>query len=335
MEQVNHHTKINASENAVIWSQYVNDSLSRCILRYMLHDVKDEDIRDLLEFALELAETHLEKTKQFLTLENLPIPIGFTDEDVTVDAPSLFTDTFKIVYLHIMTIHGLTRYAGATSVCIREDVRKYFIECTSQTLELYDRVTSVSLNKGIINKPPTLNNQQKIDFVRKQNYLTGWFGKRRPINAIEISGVHLNMQKTMVKMVLELGFSQVCQSKEVRDYMERARKICIKHFDILSSMLKEENLHVPKLFETEVTDSTVPPFSDKLMLFHIATLLSAAIAYYSEALAMGQRRDLTADYARMNTEIALIAEEGINLLIEKGWMEQPPSATDHESLAKN
>jgi hypothetical protein len=59
------------------------------------------------------------------------------------------------------------------------------------------------------------------------------------------------------------------------------------------------------------------------------------ILCYSEALAMGQRRDLTADYARMNTEIALIAEEGINLLIEKGWMEQPPSATDHESLAKN
>lgn len=148
-----------------------------------------------MEFALELSETHLEKTKQFISLENLPIPIGFTDEDVTVDAPSLFTDTFKIVYLHIITIRGLTRYAGATSVCIREDVRKYFIECTSQ-----------------------------------------------------ISGMHLNMQKTMVKMVLELGFSQVCQSKEERDYMERASKLCIKHFDILSSRLKEENLHVPKLF---------------------------------------------------------------------------------------
>jgi hypothetical protein len=36
----------------------------------------------------------------------------------------------------------------------------------------------------------------------------------------------------------------------------------------------------------------------------------------------------------MNTKIALIAEEGINLLIEKGWMEQPPSATDHESLER-
>lgn len=61
--------KITASENAVIWSQYANDSLSRCNLRY---NVKDEDIRDLLEFALELSETHLEKTKQFLSLENLP-----------------------------------------------------------------------------------------------------------------------------------------------------------------------------------------------------------------------------------------------------------------------
>lgn len=234
-----------------------------------------------------------------------------------------------------MAIHGLTRYAGATSVCIREDVRKYLIECTSQTLELYDRVTSVALSEGILSKPPTLNNKQKIDFIKKQNYLTGWFGKRRPINAIEISGAHLNMQKNMVKMVLELGFGQVCQSKEVREYFERARKLCKRHFHILGVMLEEENLHKPRIFESEVTDSTVPPFSDKLMLFHIATLLSAALGYYGEALSMCQRRDLSADYARMNMEIALIAEDGMNLLIENGWMEQPPTATDHENLTKN
>ncbi|WML50901.1 DUF3231 family protein [Neobacillus sp. PS3-12] len=335
MEQVNHQDRINASEYGVIWSQYVNDSMSRCVLRYLLNDAKDENTRDLLQFALELSETHLVKTKQILTQENYPIPIGFTDKDVTLDAPSLFTDTFKIVYLQIMTIHGLTRYAGATSVCIREDVRKYFIDCTSQTLELYDRVTNVALYKGILSKPPTLNNQQNIDFVRKQNYLTGWFGKRRPINAIEISGVHLNMQKTMVKMVLELGFSQVCHSKEVRVFMERARKLCKRHFHILGSILEEENLHIPRIFETEVTDSTVAPFSDKLMLFHIATLLSAALGYYGEALSMSHRRDMSADYTRMNIEIALIAEDGMNLLIERGWMEQPPTAADHESLAKD
>lgn len=335
MEKVNHQNRINASEYGIIWSQFVNDSMSRCVLRYFLNDAKDENTRALLQFAIELSEMHIEKTKQFLTQENYPIPIGFTDEDVTVDAPSLFTDTFKIIYLQIMTIHGLTRYAGATTVCIREDVRKYLIECSTQTLDLYDRVTNIALYKGILSKPPTLNNQQKIDFLKKQNYLTGWLGKRRPINAIEISGVHLNMQKTMVKMVLELGFSQVCRSNEVREYFERARKLCKRHFDILGLMLKEDNLHIPRIFETEVTDSTIPPFSDKLMLFHIATLLSAAIGYYGEALSMCQRRDLSADYTRMNIEIGLIAEDGMNILIKNGWMEQPPGATDHESLAKN
>lgn len=335
MEQVNYQDKINASEYGIIWSQYLNDSMSRCILRYLLNDAKDEDTRALLQFALQLSETHIERTIQFLTQENYPIPIGFTDEDVTVNAPSLFTDTFKVIYLQIMSIHGLTRYAGATSVSIREDVRKYLIECTSQTLELYDRVTTVALSKGILSKPPTFNNKQKIDFIRKQNYLTGWFGKRRPINAIEISGAHLNMQKTMLKMVLELGFSQVCQSKEVREFFERARKLCKRHFHILGLMLEEENLHEPRIFESEVTDSTVPPFSDKLMLFHVATLLSAALGYYGEALSMCQRRDLSADYARMNMEIALIAEDGMNLLIENGWMEQLPTATDHENLARD
>src|SRR6476646_10124705 len=99
MEQVNYQDKINASEYGIIWSQYLNDSLSRCVLRYLLNDAKDEDTRALLQFALQLSETHIERTKQFLTQENYPIPIGFTDEDVTVNAPSLFTDTFKVIYL--------------------------------------------------------------------------------------------------------------------------------------------------------------------------------------------------------------------------------------------
>jgi hypothetical protein len=71
------------------------------------------------------------------------------------------------------------------------------------------------------------------------------------------------------------------------------------------------------------------------MLFHIETLLSAALGYYGEALSISQRRDLSADYTRMNIEIALIAENGMNLLIERGWMEQPPSAADQKSLAKD
>lgn len=335
METNDHKTKISASELANLWTQYINDSLARCMFRYFLNHVQDKDIIQVLQYALELTERHLQKVEEFLTTEGYPIPKGFTDEDVTIEAPPLFTDTYIIVYLHIMAIHGLTRYGGAIGNVNREDQRKYFIGVISETLELYDRASKVLTDKGIISKPPSFNNQQKVEFIKKQNFLTGWLGKRRPISAVEISGIFLNLQKTMTKIVLELAFSQVAKSKEVRKYMERARLLCNDHFKILSSMLIEENLHIPRTFESEVTDSTIPPFSDKLMMFHVSSLLSSAIGYYGEAMAISQRRDLAANYAKMIAEIGLLAEDGMNLLIENEWMEQPPLATDHEDLAKN
>ncbi|MDF2036090.1 DUF3231 family protein [Cytobacillus oceanisediminis] len=330
----NYEDKLTAAEHATLWSQYVNDSLAVCILRYFLIHIKDKEIRKVLEFALKLSESHIKKIKGFLSSENQPIPVGFTDKDVHLDAPLLFTDIYMGVYIHIMAIHGGTRYAGALGNATRADIRKYMRQVIDETMELHDRSADVLIQKGVIVKPPILNNHQEIDFVEKQSYLTGWFGKRRPINAIEISGIYLNMQKAMMKIVLELGFGQVAQSKDVQKYMERSRQICRKHLEILSGILTQSNLNIPRTFEAEVTDSTIPPFSDKLMMYHISTLLSASIGYYGEAMSMAQRRDISANYARMIVEIGLLAEDGMNLLIEQGWFETPPMATDHEDLSK-
>jgi Protein of unknown function (DUF3231) len=335
VETRNHQTKISASELANLWTQYVNDNLANCMFRHFLNHVQDTDIKQVLQYAYELTETHLKKIEGFLTADGYPIPKGFTDEDVTVDAPRLFTDTYIIVYLHIMAIHGLTRYAGAIGNVIREDQRKYFMGVITETMELFEMSTKVLTEKGIVNRPPSFNNHQKVEFIKKHNFLTGWFGKRRPISAVELSGTYLNLQKTMVKTVLELAFSQVAKSKKVRDFMERSRKLCNEHFKILTSMLTEDNLAVPRTFESEVTDSTTPPFSDKLMMFHVTTLLSSAIGYYGEALALSQRRDLAANYAKMIADMGLLAEDGMNLLTENEWMEQPPLATDHSKLAKH
>ncbi|WP_066060143.1 DUF3231 family protein [Robertmurraya korlensis] len=47
-----------------------------------------------------------------------------------------------------------------------------------------------------------------------------------------------------------------------------------------------------------------------------------------------KRRGLSTKYAKMNIEIGGLAEDGMNLLLEKEWMEQPPLGTNHEELAK-
>ncbi len=334
MENVSHSGKLSSSEYANLWSQYISDSISICMHRYFIKIVQDKDIRKVLQFAVKLSEGHLKKIEYYLSKEALPLPKGFTDEDVNLDAPALFTDTYIAVYIQIMSIHGMTRYAGAIGCTVREEQRKYFQEVLAESVELFNLATDVLVGKGILSKPPTFNNHQKVEYVRKQEFLTGWFGKRRPISAVEVSGTFLNLQKTMTKIVLELGFAQVAKSTEVRKYMERARMVCQKHFDTLARMLKDDNLHIPRTFESEVTDSTIPPFSDKLMLFFIATLLSSAIGYYGEAMALCQRRDLAVSYAKMIAEVGVLAEDGMNLLIDNEWLEQPPLATDHKDLVK-
>lgn len=68
------------------------------------------------------------------------------------------------------------------------------------------------------------------------------------------------------------------------------------------------------------------------MLFHIQTLVSATIGFYGAGMAVSQRRDLALQYTSLLAEIGLYAEDGAQLLISNGWLEQPPLADDKENL---
>jgi hypothetical protein len=336
VENISHNVRLTSAEIANLWTQYMNDSLSICILHHSIDKAKDEDVKDVLEYALSLAENHIDKIKEFLKQENFPVPKGFTkEEDVNLNAPPIFTDTFLLVYMHVMTLLGLTGYAGAVGTSARHDQITYFIQCNTETMELYERIVHVMLNKGIYSKSPGINAPKQIDFVDHQRYLSGWFGKKRPLNAIEISGINFNMLKIIAKVVLEIGFGQVCQSLEVKKYFQRGKKICEKQFGILSSVLTKDELASPASWVSEVTNSTIPPFSDKLMLNHIVILVSSAVGYFGAGLSVSQRRDLALEYTRLMTEVGLYVEDGAELLISNGWLEQPPLASDRENLANH
>lgn len=334
MKKISHAVELTTAEIANLWTQYINDSLSICILTHSIEKAKDIDIKEVLNFSLSLAESHITKITDFFTKENFPIPKGFSvEEDVNLNAPSIFTDAFIIAYLHVMTLLGLTGYAGAVSTSSRDDQLDYFIQCNKETMELHKRIVSIMLNKGFYSKTARINTPEQVKFVDDQSYLAGWFGKKRPLNAIEISGMSFNIKKDIVKTVLELGFAQVCQTKEIQKYFERGKKICLNHFTTFNTILTKEDLSSPKTWVSEVTNSTVPPFSDKLMLYHIVTLVSSAVGYYGAGLSVSQRRDIAAEYTKFMAEVGLYAEDGCELLIKYGWLEQPPLADNRQTLA--
>jgi Protein of unknown function (DUF3231) len=335
VENIDHTVELSSAEIANLWTQYINDSLSICILTHSIEKAKDEDIKVVLEFALSIAKKHIEQIKVFLGEENFPIPKGFSvEEDINLGAPPLFTDKFMIVYMHVMTLLGLTGYAGAVATSTREDQITYFTKCNNETMELYKRIITVMLNKGIYSRPPRIDKPSGIDFINNERYLAGWFGNKRPLNAMEISGISFNMMKVIVKVVLEIGFTQVCQIKEVQKYFQDGKKLCKKQFEELSAILTKDDLASPASWVSEVTNSTMPPYSDRLMLNHIVILVSSAIGYFAAAASVSQRRDLAVKFTKLMTEVGLYAEDGAQLLIKYGWLEQPPMAADREKLKK-
>lgn len=103
--------------------------------------------------------------------------------------------------------------------------------------------------------------------------------------------------------------------------------------EVFGSLLSEEYLPSASAWSTMPTDSTITPFSDKLMMFHAVMLNAAGIGHYGISLGRSPRRDLGAHFTRLSAEIVLYGEDGMNLMIDNGWLEQPPQATDREQLA--
>jgi hypothetical protein len=50
------------------------------------------------------------------------------------------------------------------------------------------------------------------------------------------------------------------------------------------------------------------------------------------AMAASQRRDIGLKYASLIPETLLYAEDGANIMIKHGWIEEPPQADDREQL---
>lgn len=329
------HIKLTSAEISNLWISYQSDTMAICGLKYLLSNVDDDKIRGLLEDTLTLMKQHVEELTAFFNKENYPVPQGFTKKDVNLDAPRLFSDKLYLEYILNMTNLTLIAYSAALVAAARRDVINYYSENIQAVNKLHIQAKELAKEKGIYLRAPQIPKPNQIDFVKKQSFLAGWFADRRPLLGVEITNLVFHTKRNAVGQAIITGFSQVAKSKEVRRYFERGRDISGKHFEIFESILREENLaDGAQLLTSEVTDSTVAPFSDKLMMELVATLIASGIGQYGVSMAASPRRDLGTHYARLTTEIAAYAEDGANILIDNAWMEQPPMAADRRELAK-
>lgn len=325
---------LTSAEIAQLWGSYMNDSASICQLAYFLEKVEDEEIRPLIEHALELAKSHISTLTEIMNKDKFPIPYAFkVEEDVNVNAPRLFSDTYVLHYLQQMGQIGMNAYSLGVSLSVRADVYSYFTECIKEGTELLRQANEILLSKGLYVRPPYIHILENVDFVKKQNFLSGYFNKR-PLTALEITNLFANHQRNALGVATLIGFSQVAKSKEVKQFFERGRDIALKHCEEFAKKLKEDYLPVPTTWNSEVSDSIVFTFSDKLMMFYTSALTGLSIGYYGASVSGSPRRDLGTMYAGLSRDVLLFAEDGANMMIKNGWLEEPPRTLDREELVK-
>lgn len=90
------------------------------------------------------------------------------EEDVDLTAPRLYSDGFVLNYINQMSKVGLTLYGAAVATSVRNDIKTYYMDCLTKTMELYKRSTDLLLSKGLFIRSPSLPNLEKIEFVKSK-----------------------------------------------------------------------------------------------------------------------------------------------------------------------
>ncbi|MFT5873704.1 MAG: hypothetical protein ACI8WT_002651 [Clostridium sp.] len=320
------------SEIAGLWNSYMSDTMISCVLKYFLNNVDDNEIRVIVQQILDLTDKHIQEVTTIFNQEKLTIPEGFSDKDVNINTPRLFDDSFYLNYLCFMSRSAMHNYTLALNQIARSDIRAFFSKRIYESVDLYNNSADIKLSKGIFIKAPRVEVTKGINYVKSQSFITDWFGEKRPLLAIEITHVFTMIFANIVGKAITTAFGQVTKGKKISNYFFEGTDIATEHICQLTGLLANEGIPIPSSSDSFVTSSVASPFSEKLMLSHLMALSSCGISSLGMAMADTIRSDLEATYIKYIDETMKYSKKGVNIMIDNGWLQQPPQAVKHENL---
>ncbi|MBW3113722.1 DUF3231 family protein [Bacillus sp. MCCB 382] len=325
--------RMTTAEISALWTTYIKCSATNCFYTHFLTYLKDEGIKTLVEENLRINLETMEKIRSIFLSEGFPIPDGFTEKDVDISAPPLYSDLFALSFVYRggqVTSSHFTTIVGAVA---RNDIYEFFEICLKKSLSLYKQSLQLMLEKGIYDRPPKMNYPQSIEYISHQpSLMESWLGERRPLNALELSELFFVIERNCIGIILLRGFIQTSKDKEVKEYLKKGKKLSERQITTFNNVLVKDDAFPTYPVSMEITSSTIAPFSEKLMLFFISSSNSVGLSTLCHAITMSTRKDLAVHYTLFVTEIMKYGSDGLKLLVERGWMEKPPQEHGWGSL---
>ncbi len=328
-----HNPRITVSEVACLWTTFQKYTMLSCIFSYFERTVQDQAVQDIIAALLPRLKSRVRFVADTFQKEGIPIPMGFTEQDVNLSAPSLYSDIFVLHFMKNLTRIHLTLNVFNLNLSSRPDIGDFYVQVIESILEIRTQLSDLMLSKGVLPRPPYLTLAPETERVHKPGFLAGFLGEKRPLLTIEVANLYHNALGNEVGQVLLMGLRQVSRNREVQDYLEKGMKLADNIVRELQQLTRDEHVCMTLIRDEDITASTEAPFSDRLVMAMIQLLNSVGVGIMGVSMGVSPRHDLTAMYAKYMAEIGSYAEEGAKIMMANDWLEEPPQILDRERLA--
>ena len=152
--------------------------------------------------------------------------------------------------------------------------------------------TNYLLGKGVLPRPPYVTMPTTVEFVEGKNYMSGFnpFSEKRSLNTIEVGYLTEVIGNNIFGMQMMTGFAQVAKEDEVKQYFIKGKELAKKFITDFSGILLKSDIQPPSTWAGKATNSTIPPFSDKLMMYLTGLISNSSIGYTALGSSFSMRK---------------------------------------------
>ncbi|RLQ95554.1 DUF3231 family protein [Falsibacillus albus] len=327
------HIGLTSPEVTGLWGTYMQNSAMICFFQHFLQHMEDEEIKPIVEESLSNAKRSVQEIKALFEEESFPVPKGFSNNDVDLNAPRLYSDLFSLSFVYRLNQMTVNFYGTTLTKVARSDVVKLFQSYLQSSTATFVKSLNLMLSKGIYDRPPKMTYPDEVIMMKKQeSLLETLFGEKRALNSAELGEIFYIIERNYIGLILLVGLIQVTKDQEVKSFFLKGKKLAEKQIDAFNGILRKEEAFGTLPISMEVTASMTAPFSERLMSFIIATTTGTGVYLIGYAISVSTRKDLTAHYLLLMSEVMAYGKEGMSLMIKRGWMEQLPQDINRKSL---
>ncbi|WP_026702750.1 DUF3231 family protein [Salibacterium aidingense] len=325
-----------SSELATLWVIYQKKTMMARVVENFLSKNQEPEAQEILQPFHDRECNFITEITDIFKQEGAAVPVGFTENDVNLKSPPLFDDIYHIMYLRMMMKIATGLHALHMSMSYRKDIMKLYKDCSAFAEEYCVKTTQYLLEKGVLPRSPEVTMPVHAEFAENKDYRSGFklLGNKRTLNSVEVAYLYQGIESNVTGMKLMTGFAQVAHKKDVREYFFRGKELSKTIVQKFSNVLLESDVNVPSTSSGLVTNSTLSPFSDKLMMYNTSLLSSFGLGSSALGTSFSLRKDLPLRMFMTAKDVYDFANDGGDLMIEHGWTEEPPQMEDRTKITK-